>query len=123
MPILSGQKGAPGVLGMPGRVRALGDAGRQFEHSFGKVRFRSPRLSVSSVFITGVTRDSSGTPLAGATVQLFRSWDDVYIGETISDGSGNFSVRASGSGTFYIVAYLAGAPDLAGTTVNTLIPA
>lgn len=124
MPIgRAGAKGQPGTLAMPGRVVGLGSAGPQFGHSFGKMRFRSPRFATTSVFITGVTRDGTGTPLGSCVVQLFRAWDDVFIEETVSDGSGNFSVRASGSGTFYIVAYKAGAPDLAGTTVNTLVPA
>jgi len=123
MPIGSGAKGRPGILAIPGRVKAFGDDGQLFQHSFGKRRFRSPPFSQSSVFIAGVTRDSAGAALGGVTVQLFRTWDDIYIGETVSDGSGNYSIRASGSGTFYIVAYKAGAPDVAGTTVNTLTPA
>lgn len=73
--------------------------------------------------ITGVTKDSTGAPLAACVVQLFRASDDAFISEVTSDGSGAYAVCPSGSGSFYIVAYKAGAPDLAGTSVNTLVGA
>jgi hypothetical protein len=55
-------------------------------------------------------------------VQLFRTVDDLIMGEVTSDGSGVYAVRAGVGGPFYLVAYKPGSPDLAGTTVNTLIP-
>lgn len=120
MPIARGAKGMPGILAIPGRARTLN---QEKSYTFGRKRFRSPPLSTSSVYITGTTRTCAGVALAGATVQLFRTATDEILGETISDGSGNFSIRAAGTPTFYLVAYLAGAPDIAGTTVNTLVPA
>lgn len=74
--------------------------------------------------VVGVTKDSTGTALAGCTVKLYRSRDDALIDQTVSDAAGNYSF-ASGSTveTYYIVAYKPGAPDVAGTTVNTLLAA
>jgi len=123
MPIARGAKGMPGVLAIPGLVKALGPAGPQFAHRFGKRQFRSRPLSTLSAYITGITKDSAGVALGDCTVQLFRTWNDAYLGETISDGAGAYSIAAPGSAPFYLVAYKAGAPDVAGTTVNTLEPA
>jgi hypothetical protein len=54
-------------------------------------------------------------------VDLFRTGGDIFVNTTTSDGSGNFTiVTPNNSGTFYLVAYKAGSPDVAGTTVNTL---
>lgn len=119
MPISRGAKGMPGILAMPGRTKPLNG---ETPRSFGKKRFRSPSFSTSSVFVTGVTKDSAGAALAGCTVQIFRTWNDEFLGETISDGAGNYSIRAHGTAPFYLVAYLAGGTDVAGTTVNTILP-
>ena len=120
--ITSGRLGAPGMLAIPSVARALGTAGPQFAHRFGRrLRFRSPTLTQHAPpVITGVTRDSSGVALGDCVVQLFRTSDDAIVTETVSDGSGNYAIFAQGTGPFYVVAYKAGAPDVAGTTVNTL---
>jgi len=120
MPIRSGARGRPGVLAIPGKVNTLGDNAQQFSHTFGKKRFRSQPFSTASVYVSGVTRDSTGSALGSVTVQLFRTLDDCFLGEAVSDGAGNYTVRAPGTGPFYLVAYKAGSPDVAGTTVNTL---
>lgn len=73
--------------------------------------------------ITGVTRDSGGAALAGCTVDLFITSNDTLKYTTVSDAGGNFSFDNPGTGPFYLVAYKPGAPDVAGTTVNTLVPA
>jgi hypothetical protein len=74
--------------------------------------------------ITGVTRDSTGAVLGSCTVHLFRTSDDVKVDTTTSDASGNYSfVRIADATTYYCVAYKAGSPDVAGTTVNTLVAA
>jgi hypothetical protein len=85
--------------------------------------FRSPSFSLYNATIVGATMDSASSPLAGCTVQLFRTVDDAFIAETISDGSGNYVLTPTVSGPFYVVAYKAGSPDVAGTTVNTLTAA
>jgi hypothetical protein len=75
----------------------------------------------SNFVITGTTVDANGAPLAGCTVQLFRTGDDSFVAELVSDGAGAYSfVMGDNAGTFYLVAYKPGSPDVAGTTVNTI---
>ena len=72
--------------------------------------------------IFGVTKDSTGTALGFCTVHLFQTADDREVDEMVSDASGNYEFRsASPSTAYYVVAYKQGAPDVAGTTVNTLV--
>ena len=76
---------------------------------------------VTILHISGVTKDSNSAPLAGVTVSLFLTGTNTLMNQTVSDGSGNYSFTLySPPGPFYVVAYLAGSPDVAGTTVNTL---
>lgn len=85
----------------------------------GTVVYRSPGAAVN-YRISGVTRDSSGAVLANCRVELFVTARDVAISETVSGADGSFSFDNPGTGPFYLVAYKTGAPDVAGTTVNTL---
>lgn len=79
------------------------------------------KLGSKSYVIAGVTRDGSGAALGNCVVKLFTTVDDIERYATVSDASGNFSFSVPSNGwAFYAVAYLAGAPDRAGTTVNTL---
>lgn len=71
--------------------------------------------------ITGVTRDSTGAALGSVTVDLFDTASDTIRGTTISDAVGNYLIDAQIDSTYYLVAYKTGAPDVAGTTVNTII--
>lgn len=71
--------------------------------------------------ISGVTKDSTGSAIGSVRVALFQTGGDIPKWETISDAAGNFVFDSPGSGPFYLVAYKAGAPDVSGTTVNTLI--
>lgn len=75
----------------------------------------------SNTRLAGVSRDATGTPLANARVSLCQG--NVIINTVTSDGGGNYAFNNPGSGPFFIVAYKAGSPDVAGTTVNTLLPA
>lgn len=108
MPIAAGALGQPGVLAIPGRRFLRGQP------------FRSAPFSAQNDFITGVTRDSNNAVLTGCAVELFRTLTDERILVTVSDGSGNYVFANPGSGPFYLVAYKAGAPDVAGTSVNTI---
>lgn len=73
--------------------------------------------------IIGTTRDSTGTPLSSCIVQIFRTSDDLFVGQCTSDGAGYFEALTPYSGVaHYLVCYKAGSPDIAGTSVNTLIP-
>lgn len=73
------------------------------------------------VGFVGVSRDQYGSPLGNCVVQLFRTSDDLFIMEVTSDSNGNFTLFSWYTpDQHYIVAYKAGSPDVAGTTVNTL---
>lgn len=75
----------------------------------------------SRVGFVGISRDQYGSPLGSCVVQLFRTSDDRFIMEVTSDSSGNFTLFSWYTpDQHYIVAYKAGSPDVAGTTVNTL---
>ena len=79
----------------------------------------SPQLVMS---ISGITKDSTGAALGGCTVKLYRTSDDVLLGTTVSDATtGEYKFNASHCCAQYLVAYKAGSPDVAGTTVNTLV--
>jgi hypothetical protein len=79
-------------------------------------------LPATKLLIFGVTKDSAGAVLASCTVSLYRTLDDMLFEKVISDGSGNYAFSAIGlSEQYYVVAYKAGSPDVAGTTVNTLV--
>lgn len=71
--------------------------------------------------ITGVTKDSTGAVLGSVTVDLFDTASDTIRGTTVSDATGNYLVDAQIDATYYLVGYKSGAPDVAGTSVNTLV--
>jgi hypothetical protein len=74
-----------------------------------------------SFTLVGVSRDNAGAPLGNCTVDLFRSTDNSFLGRTVSDGSGNYSFKlGNNSEPMFVRMYLAGAPDLAGTSQNGL---
>lgn len=84
--------------------------------------FRSPVFSASSLYLSGVTKDSAGAVLGSCVVELFNTQADRSIAKTTSDPTtGAYSFQILVGGPFYVVAYKAGLPDVAGTTVNTLI--
>jgi hypothetical protein len=73
--------------------------------------------------ISGITLDASGAPLPSCAVELFLTRGDVNVDQTVSGPNGVYSFKSAQLGqTYYIVAYKAGSPDVAGTTVNTLTP-
>lgn len=72
--------------------------------------------------LAGVSRDSTGAPLGNCTVKVFQTGDDVKVAEVISDASGNWSIEMLRQGPFYLVEYLVGSPDRAGTSINTIVP-
>jgi hypothetical protein len=82
-------------------------------------------LPVTRLSISGITKDSTGIALGSCTVTLYRTSDDLLMERVVSDPStGAYSFSSvGGAETYYVVAYLAGSPDVAGTTVNTLVGA
>ncbi len=71
--------------------------------------------------VTGQTLDASSVALEGCKVEAFKTGSDEYLGDTTSGGGGNYAFNFNtNSFPLYLVAYKAGSPDVAGTTVNTL---
>lgn len=94
---------------------------------------RMPLPRLAALFISGVTRNNTGAAVGDCSVYLYRTsglaeelWltkPENLVQTVISDGSGNFTFRPvnNGNGPYKIVSYKAGVPDLAGTTVNTIV--
>lgn len=79
-------------------------------------------LPAPGVKISGTTKNSTGAAVGSCTVSLYRTTDGKLIDTVTSDPSlGTYTFNAVGLGeSYFIVAYLPGSPDIAGTTVNTL---
>lgn len=74
-------------------------------------------------FVMGRCVDSSDVAVPNAVVQIFRTSTDEFQRETTADQSGYYEAGTDKVGEgHYLVAYKAGSPDVAGTTVNTLTP-
>jgi hypothetical protein len=71
--------------------------------------------------ITGVTKDATGAALGACTVELFSTDLDVREDKAVSDAAGVYRFYVCPTATKYLVAYKAGSPDVAGTSVNTLV--
>jgi hypothetical protein len=73
-------------------------------------------------FIRGTCVDNSEVPQAGVIVQGFVTATDAYVGAVQSNLDGTYTLPTDTlpGVPHYLVAYKAGAPDTAGTTVNTL---
>lgn len=71
--------------------------------------------------IAGTTKDNAGAALPACNVKLFRTADDSLVNQATSDGTGRYITPASNVLSHYVVAYLPGSPDVAGTSVNTLV--
>lgn len=102
----NGFPGVPNVVGCPGQFQGFGEIIPIFEER--------------NYTISGVTKDSAGSPLGNCTVLLFNSATNVLEQIAISDASGNYSFTVDKTQRYFEVAYLPGAPDVAGTTVNSL---
>lgn len=77
-------------------------------------------LPASRWLLPCVTKDGTGTPIAGCTVDLFRTADDVKVDSLVSDGAGSCVFSVSRPTTYY-----AAAVDptglLAGVTLGNLV--
>lgn len=75
-------------------------------------------------WLKGLCVDTTDAPLSGVNVQAFRTSDDAFAGYEVqsrTDGSYDLATPYVGV-NHYVVAYLTGSPDRAGTTLNTLVP-
>lgn len=87
-------------------------------------RFFDPPQQTSRYVVSGVTRDGvTNAVLGGCVVRVYETVTNILRGYTISDVNGNWAVEISGDRTIALraIAYLAGSPDLKGTSVNTLL--
>ena len=74
--------------------------------------------------ISGIIYQSDGvTPQPGAIVELYLTSTNAPVAVATSGQDGSYSIGTPFTGqNHYVVAYLAGTPDVAGTSVNTLTP-
>ncbi len=73
--------------------------------------------------LQGVTCNGAGGAALGACrVDLMLTAGDIFVATTTSDASGNFRFDVLPGGPYYLLQYLPGSPDRAGTTVGTLVP-
>lgn len=81
--------------------------------------FYVPSVNPSPLKINGITKDSTGAPLAGCRVELFDSVTDALEKFTTSDESGAFSFDVAADRVFYLGAI---SPDglLIGGTLENL---
>lgn len=77
--------------------------------------------AVLSGKISGITRDSGGAVLGNCTVWLFKTSNKLFIEETTSNASGEYSFDGILTGVSYFVrAFKDGAPNIFGTTDDDL---
>jgi hypothetical protein len=108
----------------PGGAAMLGDAGDVglLIDWQGYNLFDLSRGCNSTYGFTGVTRDVYGSPLGGVTVKCYHAADDIMVATVVSDPQGNYLVTTPyGLDSHYLVFYKTGAPDVFGTTQNTLV--
>lgn len=75
-------------------------------------------------FIRGVTNDADGNPLSGVIVQGFVTATDAYVGEvqSMTDGTYILGTETAAGTAHYLVAFLAGSPNRAAASDNTILP-
>lgn len=102
----------------------------------GRVARSQWRTVAPTYSISGTTRDGSGTPLPFCEVRLFKQGgspfgqlpfgtavfgsSDIDWDATNSDANGNYSFVVHDQDFYIVVAYLAGSPDVAGVTLDTI---
>lgn len=81
--------------------------------------------------ISGITQNGANAPIGNCRVVIFFTnkilvnqdiLANPVVAETVSDGNGNYSVQVGGNEKYQVIAYLPGLPDLAGVTVNSIVP-
>lgn len=78
--------------------------------------------------VSGVTNNSAGSPLAECRVVALETGriaaeGVAEVGETISNGSGVYSIPVPLNTAYQLTAYKPGSPDVAGITRNDVTPA
>lgn len=81
------------------------------------------RGSKSHYSIVGVTKDSTGTPMAAVTLEGYTTSDDVIRGRCTSNAQGEYTLPTQVNAAHYIRAYKAGgAYNYGGTSDENLTP-
>lgn len=70
--------------------------------------------------VIGQTVNGSGAPVSGATVMLFNTSTNLNVDVQTTDAGGNYQLSDPNATTNFVVAYLPGSPDVAGTTIDEL---
>lgn len=92
-------------------------------------RFLSRWLVGPKSVISGITKDSAGSPLGTVVVRIFLTSTNVLrntvsgAGSLTSDANGAYGFEMNDQLASYIVAYKTQTPDVTGATVNTLVGA
>jgi hypothetical protein len=97
------------------------------------VQFRNNPKQIPIAFTgSGVSRDSTGAVLGFCTCTLFKvktgvlnnygvgSTQYIQVAQTVSDVNGNYSFNVGADGPYRVVFDLAGSPNRAGLTLDTL---
>src|SRR5262245_6988654 len=99
----------PGIFAMPGRKAPL------------RRRIR-PVPKPYNLKSQGFTRESTGAILASGTVKLFRKSDDALLATGVSGSDGWYVFdNLDRTQTYYVTAYKAGSPVLAGIAVDLTV--
>jgi hypothetical protein len=80
-----------------------------------------PDLGVSHWLMAGISRDSAQAVLPLCQIDLFDSQAKRLVAGVVSNAAGAFAINCFYAGPFYMVGYKVGTPDVAGTTLNTLL--
>ncbi len=70
--------------------------------------------------VSGVVLNASSVPIAGATVNLYNTATGLLVDTQTSQADGTYTCGDPNATNCFAVAYLAGSPDTAGTTLNTI---
>jgi hypothetical protein len=83
-------------------------------------------------FLSGVTKDGSGTPLVSCRVVAMQTNKVIInidqnanpiVADIVSSASdGSFLIQVPTNNYYWLIGYKSGAPDLAGSTINLVIP-
>jgi hypothetical protein len=108
----------------PGNRGFVGEATTSLEATWSRQASRLAWGIASRVGFVGRTYDQNGNLLAGVTCSLFRTSDKLWIMDVISGADGSFLLQSFYSpDTHFIVFSKAGAPEVFGTTRQTLVGA
>ena len=90
--------------------------------------FARPASVPTPAALSGTAKDVNGNVVAGALIDVFESalspnFPRRYVTSTVADALGRYYVGVPTVINLQVMAYLPGAPDIAGVTVNTLVGA